>query len=304
MKILVTGSTGLLGHKLVARIAAEQRFTCIATVRNFPEVKASPANVRYEKMDLLNPEEIRKEMGKHKPEVIIHTAAMTQADECERQQDLCHRVNVEAVEILSEICLNMNIHLIHLSTDFVFDGKKGPYHEEDEPNPVNYYGESKLKSEKIIQNILPSATIIRTILVYGINPFMSRSNFLLWVKTSLEKQEKIRVVDDQIRNPAYVDDLAQGCISAALLKKAGIFHLGGREFLTPYRFATLIADYYGLDESLILPVNADSFSQPAERPLKTGLIIRKAEKELGYDPLYIRNGLDLITDEMKKIQLQ
>jgi dTDP-4-dehydrorhamnose reductase len=304
MKILVTGANGLLGRKLVSRIAVNPEFTCIATLRHKPQLHANRPNLRFVKLDLLHTAEIHNILNEHLPEVIIHTAAMTQADECEQQRDLCNRVNVDAVKSLVEICLRMKIHLIQLSTDFVFDGKHGPYHEDEKPNPVNFYGESKFRAEEIILKTLPGSTIIRTILVYGINQFMSRSNVLLWVKKSLEKKEKIRVVDDQIRNPVLVDDLAKGCIAAAILKKAGIFHLGGREFLTPFRFANLIADYYGLDKTLIIPVNADTFSQPAERPLITGLITSKAEKELGFDPLFIRNGLDLITKEMKKYQLQ
>lgn len=304
MKILITGSNGLLGQKLVRCLAARPEFFCIATSRGNRRFQIDTSNILYESMDILQHSTLKNILEKHNPEVVIHTAAMTQADQCEKNKELCYQVNVEAVKKLVEYCEKLQIHFIQLSTDFVFDGKAGPYDEEDTPNPVNFYGETKYHAEQITLNAKCSSTVIRTILVYGYTENLNRSNIFLWVKNKLEKEEPIQVVNDQVRNPTLVDDLVSGCMLASVNKKNGIYHIGGKDTISPYQFACKIAAFYGLNTSLIAPVHADIFKELARRPLVTGLNIGKAVKELTYHPHSLPEGISLVSKQLSKNQLQ
>src|SRR5690606_11491646 len=164
--------------------------------------------------------------------------------------------NVTAVENLIRCCQALHIHLVHVSTDFIFDGSHGPLDETAEPNPVNYYGESKLAAERAIQASPLSWAILRTVLVFGITHDMSRSNIVLWVKNSLEQKKTIQVVNDQWRTPTLAEDLAMGCLLAARKKAKGIYHISGKDFMTPYDIAIRTAKFFGLDTSLIRPTDS------------------------------------------------
>jgi dTDP-4-dehydrorhamnose reductase len=195
-------------------------------------------------------------------------------------------------------CANHSTHLIQLSTDFIFDGSHGPLDETAIPNPVNYYGKSKLAAEIYIQQHSPFWCILRTVLVYGVSSDMSRSNIVLWVKNSLEAGKSIQVVDDQWRTPTLAEDLAKGCILAATKKASGIYHISGKDFLTPYAMAIQTADYFNLPSSLITKTDSTHFKQPAVRPLKTGFVIDKAINELGYSPVRFQEGLSVVASQL------
>lgn len=304
MKILITGANGLLGQKLVRHLENLPEFHCIATSQGERRFTINGPNMQYEPMDILHSTEVNHIFKKHKPEVVINAAAMTQADHCERNRELAYQVNVGAVKMMAEYCSYHEIHFIQLSTDFVFDGTSGPYEEEEIPNPVNYYGETKFLAEQILLNSDCPATVIRTILVYGFTPNMSRSNFFLWVVKNLEKEIPIRVVTDQIRNPTLVEDLVMGCLLVLKKKKFGIYHIGGRNTLSPYQFACKISDFYGFDKSLITPVGADTFIEIARRPLVTGLKIGKAVNELDYRPHSFEKSMALVSQQLRRNQLQ
>ena len=192
-----------------------------------------------------------------------------------------------------------NIHLVHLSTDFVFDGEGGPYSEEDEPNPLSLYGKSKWESEKIVINSgLERWSIARTIIVYGVVENMSRSNVVLWAKGALEKGEPINVVDDQFRSPTYALDLAKGCLSIVEKEKSGVFHLSGKDLMSIIELVYRVADYYGLDKSTINPIKSAVLNQAAKRPPYTGFNLTKANELLDYDPLSFEEGLDALSKEL------
>ncbi len=304
MKLLITGANGLLGQKLVAYCEAEQAIQCIATSKGPARFEIRSKNIIYEPLDITRGKEIKVLIKKYNPDILINTAALTQVDQCEEEQDLCFEVNVKAVNYLVEHFNNTRGLFIQLSTDFVFNGKDGPYSEEAIPDPLSFYGRCKSKAERIaLTNKFPSA-VIRTILVYGVTPGMSRSNIILWVKKNLEKGNPIRVVNDQIRTPTLAEDLALGCILVARNKKTGIFNIGGKDTITPYQLALKVADFYGLDKSLITEVNAATFSQKAQRPLVTGLDIKKARKILGYEPHTLEEGIGIMNDQLEKYQLQ
>lgn len=298
MRILVTGSNGLLGQKLSEVLQRDQEVYLIATARGKSALTIQRGE--YHSLDISDGESVDSLLRFTKPDVVINTAAMTQVDDCETQRDACWKANVTAVEHLVRCCNALHIHLVHVSTDFIFDGTHGPLDENATPNPVNYYGESKLAAEKVIQSSTISWAILRTVLVFGITRDMSRSNIVLWVKNSLQQGKTIQVVNDQWRTPTLAEDLAMGCYLAAKKHSRGIFNISGNDFLSPYDIAIRTADFFQLDKSLIKATDSTKFVQPAKRPPKTGFIIDKARKVLGYEPRSFEEGLALLASQIKE----
>jgi len=296
MRVLVTGAHGLLGQKLCGLLDAEPGVELTATARGASRLELRQG--RFLPLDVTQADDVRKVIQQAQPEVVIHTAAMTQVDQCETDQDACRLNNVTAVEFVADACKQTGAHLIHLSTDFVFDGSHGPLDETEKPNPISHYGKSKLESEHVVQKLKTPWTIIRTVLVYGVTKDQSRSNIVLWVKRSLEEHKTIRVVTDQYRTPTLAEDLAVGCWLAAKKKAAGLYHISGDEMMTPYEIAMRVADHFELDKNLIHETNSTEFRQPAARPPKTGFIIEKARRYLGYEPRTFREGLALVAAQL------
>jgi dTDP-4-dehydrorhamnose reductase len=172
-----------------------------------------------------------------------------------------------------------------LSTDFVFDGTEGPYDENARPDPINYYGRSKLAAENAVRSAgLQRWSIIRTTLAYGAAENVRRGNFGTWLVDRLRAEQQASVPVDQFRTPTYAPDLADGIARAAILRKSGIYHIAGREILSVYEFARLMASQFGLDAELLEPVHSHDLHPEAPRPLRAGLLILRAESELGYRP--------------------
>lgn len=297
MRILITGSNGLLGQKLITLLQQQPDVQLIATAQR--PLVAPLVKGEFQLLDIADREQVNQVIMKTKPEVIINTAAMTNVDRCETEREACWQANVTSVHYLIEACEKNQVHLIHVSTDFIFDGKEGPLDESAVPNPVNYYGESKLAAEKLILASSVSWCILRTVLVYGVSTDMSRSNIVLWVKKSLEEGKTINVVNDQWRTPTLAEDLAMGCWLAAQKKAEGIYHISGKDFLSPFDIAVKTARYFNLDESLIKPTDSTQFKQPARRPLKTGFVIDKARREFGYAPHSFGEGLAVLESQLK-----
>lgn len=296
MKILITGANGLLGQKLITLLQQQPDVQLVATAHRplvLPLVKGE-----FQLLDISNQEQVNEVLAHTKPDVIINTAAMTNVDRCETEQEACWQANVTAVQYLVEACKQHHAHLIHVSTDFIFDGKEGPLDETAIPAPVNFYGESKLAAEKIIQESNISWCILRTVLVYGVSTDMSRSNIVLWVKKSLEEGKTINVVNDQWRTPTLAEDLAMGCWLAAKKKATGIYHISGKDFLSPFDIAIKTARFFKLNESLVNPTDSTQFKQPARRPLKTGFILDKAIRDLGYAPKSFEEGLAVLASQL------
>jgi len=284
MKILLTGANGLLGRHLVKKLA-EKGYEVIATAKGESKINSiSNGKVKFFSLDITDGAAVNKLMNEVRPDVLLHTAAMTQVDECELNKIDCWNTNVTATRFLIDSAKETKSRIIFISTDFVFDGLHGPYKEEDEPNPVNYYGSTKLAAEKaVIQSGLDWA-IVRTVLVVGNTEDGQRQNILTWVKEKLEKGETIKVVDDQVRTPTYVEDLADGIILILEKKSKGIFHIAGKDTLTPYQIARQTAEFLKLNSKLIEKSDASNFTQAALRPPTTGFKIDKAKNELSYQP--------------------
>ncbi len=296
MKILVTGSNGLLGQKLTNLLQNEKSISFIATARSKSVLPITHGT--FQPLDITDPSQVNRVIDETKPDVVINTAAMTQVDQCETDREACWKANVTSVENLIDACARNGVHLVHVSTDFVFDGTYGPLDETAKPNPVNYYGQSKLAAEELLIKSSISWSILRTVLVYGITEDMSRSNIVLWVKNSVEQGKTIQVVNDQWRTPTLAEDLAVGCYLAAKTKATGIYHISGKDFLSPYDIAIATANFFKLDKLLIKPTDSTQFKQPAQRPPKTGFIIDKARKELGYDPHSFQEGLAVLAEQI------
>lgn len=297
MRILITGANGLLGQKLIELLTAQADCYPIATAKS-PLIPSLPKG-EFHRLDISNESEVRQVIATTRPDVVINTAAMTQVDQCETEKEKCWLANVTAVEYLAKACEAHHVRLVHVSTDFIFDGTHGPLDETAKPNPLSYYGQSKLAAEEIIQKSKIDWAILRTVLVFGVTKDMSRSNIVLWVKKSLEEGKTINVVNDQWRTPTLAEDLAMGCYLAAVKKAKGIYNISGYEMMTPYDIAIKTAELFQLDKSLIHQTDSSKFKQPAARPPKTGFIIDKAKRDLGYQPKSFEEGLKVLAGQLR-----
>jgi dTDP-4-dehydrorhamnose reductase len=279
-KILITGSNGLLGQKLVKLFLSKNYYETHAVSKGKNRLH-NKTGYTYYNIDLTNREVLTNLIQKLKPHYIVHTAAMTNVDTCELHKKECDKINVDTVKTIVDLCRKNNIHLLHISTDFIFDGEKGDfYKEDDQPNPISHYGLSKLRSEEIIIKAHIKYNILRTILVYGTVDNNDRSNIVLWVKNSLENKKQINVVTDQFRMPTFVDDLAESCLLAIENNKVGIYNVSSNKLLSIYDISIIIADVFKLDKDYIKPIETNQLKLPAKRPPSTGFDLSKSISQL------------------------
>jgi len=297
IKILITGSNGLLGQKLSGLILETKNIKLIATSKG-ENKQAIKKGYTYAAMDITQALEVANIINYYKPDVVINTAAITNVDTCHTNHELCWDVNVNAVTNLIDACRKTKSKLIHISTDFIFDGLDGPYLETAIPNPISYYGKSKWAAEQLIIQSDIKWAILRTILVYGVVKNLSRSNIVLWAKNALQKGETIKVVNDQWRTPTLAEDLATICILAAQKNVQGIYNASGKDRLSILELVQAVADFYSLDKSLIIPISSASLNQAAKRPAKTGFILDKAVADLGYSPHSFIDGLKIMDKQL------
>ncbi len=289
-KIVITGSNGLLGQTLVNLLLEDKNnYEVIGFSRGTN--RSGRDDFEYVSVDVTNKTLLLKELTKYNPDIIVNTAAMTNVDACEENKAACDLLNIDVVKYLKEYSEVNNIHLVHISTDFIFDGKNGPYKETDEPNPLSYYGLSKLKSEEVLTTSKIDYTILRTILVYGKVYDMTRNNIVLWVKKSLEDKKEITIVNDQYRMPTYVEDLAMACKISIDKRSTGIFNISSNKLLSIYEIAQQIAEVFELDKNLIKPISTKILNQKAQRPSKTGFDLTKTNKELNFFPKSFKEDL-------------
>lgn len=282
-KILVTGANGLVGQHLV-QMLLENGFPVIATGKGPARFDIDRSALQYINADICDPFALQTIIEQEKPEIIIHSAAMSQVDDCELRQNEAHSVNVEATARLLLDAEEHSRFFIFLSTDFVFDGQKGNYLEDDDVNPVNWYGHTKLEAEAIVQTATIPWAIVRTCLVYGNAPANGRNTILSMIRNNLQQGQHFKLVDDQWRTPTYVKDLVKGILLIIDQRATGIWHISGEEGFTPYQLGVSIARKGGWNPELIERVTASTFTQAGKRPVKTGFDITKARKELGYEP--------------------
>jgi len=284
-RILVTGASGLLGSKIVK--LAEQSLEVIPTHNTRSFFKDSI------KLDITNRTEVFQVTAKIKPDVVIHVAAETRVDQCEKNREEAWKVNAKGTKNVAVACGKIKARLIYVSTDYVFDGEKGVYFESDEPNPVNYYGWTKLKGEEFVRENCQDYVIARPSVLYGWHSW--KTNFALWVMESLRRKEPITVVDDHYNSPTLADNLAEALLEIAETDLNGIFHTAGSERINRYEFAVKIAKNFDLDANMIKPVKMSELKMwIAKRPRDSSLCIIKAQKQLKTKFLNIEESLKLM----------
>lgn len=290
-RILITGANGLLGQALVRRLSQSHEYDVLATARD-DAPRFEGGSCGYVPMDVTHPDDVAHVFEDFTPNVVINCAAVSDAAECEENRNEAWAVNARAVKRLAKRCRDTGARLVQISSDFVFNGKRGPYDEDARPDPVNYYGRTKLAGENAVREAGRSNwAIVRTVLLYGTAQNLRRSNVVRRMIEQLSRDEPIHIVDDQYRTPTYVEDLAAGIERLVHFEKTGLYHVSGRELVSIYELACTVAEVFGLDDSLIEPVSSDYFEDAVERPLRTGFIILKAETELDYDPRSLEDGL-------------
>lgn len=288
-KILVTGANGFTGYYLVRQLL-QKNYKVIATGRGECRLPFEGPDFIYEPMDFTNELQSAQVFEKHRPDVVVHGGAISKPDECEQNRENAFLNNVTGTIYLLRHAHQYRSCFVFISTDFVFDGEKGMYVEEDPRAPVNYYGETKLMAEDEVMNYSAGWAIVRTVLVYG-KPVAARQNLLTTTAQALRKNEPLKIFNDQVRTPTFVEDLASGIVSIIEKNASGIYHISGEDVHTPYDMALAVARHLGYNENLITPVTASDFDQPARRPLKTGFDLSKAKRELGYKPVSFEEGL-------------
>lgn len=278
---MIIGSNGMLGQKLCEFYASKS--AKVELLAASAEDSSFIPNIEYVKIDITKRESVKDVVFDFVPDLVINAAAFTNVDQCETQRELSWKINVKGVEYLAECARILECRLIHISSDYVFDGKNGPYQEIDRPNPISYYGREKLAAENALRISGAMYSIVRTNVLYGPTKY-GRADFVKWVYDSLKNGKPIRIVNDQFNNPTLIEDLVDGINRIYAYRKEGIYHIGGAEFLQRYDFTLRIADFFQLDKSLITPITTAELQQPAPRPLKSGLITLKAQSELNYKP--------------------
>lgn len=282
-KILITGSNGLLGQKLV-HYFQKHNIEFLATAKT--ENKLSFCEEKnFTVLDVENRVQMSEVIHTFNPTHIINTAAMTNVDACEDQGTKCFNVNAKGVANILEEIEGTNIHLIQISTDFIFDGKKKLYTEEDTPNPLSNYGKSKWSGEEVIfESGHYNFTILRTSIVYGIGERLNKGNIFSWAMNELRAGKDLNIVNDQFRTPTFVDDLVQACVKVIELNEFGVYNIAGGELMSMHDYIVLVANYLGVDSNKVKATSSEKLNQKAQRPLSSGLDIDKANSELGYVP--------------------
>lgn len=297
-RILITGANGLLGQALVRRLSENRELDVLATARD-DAPRFDGGSCGYTPLDVTQPDAVENVFEDFAPDVVINCAAMSDVAECDENRNEAWATNARAVKRLAKHCNETRARLVQVSSDFVFNGKRGPYDEDARPDPVNYYGRAKLAGENAVREAGRSNwAIVRTVLLYGTGQGLSRSNVVLWMIDELSEGNPLHIVDDQYRTPTHVDDLATGIERLVDREKTGIYHLSGRDLVSIYELACTVAEVFDLDASLIEPVSSDFFEDDVDRPPRTGFIVDRAAEELDYDPRSLEDGLHDLKDRL------
>jgi len=290
MKFLVTGSAGLIGLQVV-RDLAKQNHTIYSCYHDEKPAHGTPV-----KLDLVNLNDIKETINRIKPDTIIHLAAMTGVDQCETQQDLAMKINANATEIMAREAAKNHTFFVYVSTDYVFDGKSGMRKEDDMPNPLGFYGKSKLEGEHALNRLASGWCIARTSTPFGIHP--KKKSFPLWVKESMESNNEIPILVDQFTSPTYVPNLSKMLIEVATRQIAGVIHLAGVTRISRYDLAEQVAQRLNLEKKLLIPTKTDEMNWKAQRPKDSSLDVSFATEILDEKPQTIQQSLELFFSEL------
>jgi dTDP-4-dehydrorhamnose reductase len=278
LKLLITGASGLYGSKL-AQMALSKNYEVYSS-----DIQSLSIYGNFVKLDISGKAQVDEAFKTIKPDVVVHAATLTDVDKCELNKDLAWKVNVEGTKNIVEAAKDTGSFLIYISTDYVFGGETGRYKETDLPNPINYYGITKLKAEEIVKT-QKEYFIARPSVMYGSTPAAGKVNFALWIIEKLRKGEHVKIVTDQWNTPTLNTNLAEMTLEVIEHKLTGIYHLCGATRLSRFEFAGQIADVFSLDKGLIDKVLSSQFTLPAKRPIDSSLDTSKAQQTLQHKPL-------------------
>ena len=269
-KILITGASGQLGASLQLN-----NYNIIRT-----DIILQDDQEHFKVLDITNEEQVNALLEKEKPDVIIHLAAMTNVDGCELNPNQAQLINVLGTENLLNHFMGK---FIFVSSDYVFDGEDGPYTEDDDVNPINVYGKTKLEGEASVRKLSNDWVILRTNVIWNIGGNF-KASFADWVVDELQSNRHIRIVADQWNNPAWTVDLGNVIETLIQHDANGLYHHGSSRIINRYDFACMIANVYELNSSLIEPITTKELNQSAQRPLQCGLITKKLENDFNFTP--------------------
>jgi dTDP-4-dehydrorhamnose reductase len=274
VRVLVTGSNGLLGSKLIAAMQARTNLVPLAASRG---AASAGSAVPFYPLDVTDRESVERAVVAARPDVVVHTAAMTDVDGCERDPEGAWAANVAGTQHVVDACEQVGAAVVHLSTEYVFDGTSGPYVETDPTNPLGVYARSKLASETVVARCGQRWAVARTTVLFGYSP-SARRNFVLWLLERLASHQPARIVADQVGSPTLADNLAEMVLALATRGAQGIYHTVGASRLSRYEFARLVAEVFGHDPDLVQPISTAELRQPAPRPLEAGLSTARFER--------------------------
>ena len=292
-RVLVTGADGLLGQAVTRRLSRWPGLDLLLTGRGSGP-RLADFSGGWVPLDVTDPRAVERVMLDFAPTAVVHLAALSKVEACERQREACWNVNVHATERLARSCRRHGAHLVFLSTDFVFDGTAGPYAETDRPAPINAYGRSKLAAENAIQGSgLVSWTVLRTTLCFGdvVGYPEGRFNLATFLTRELRAGRDVQVTTDQLRTPTYAPDLAEAVALAIRHRRDGLYHVAGADVMTTFEFAERLALRFGFPRERLIPVTTEALHPGAPRPLRAGLVTLRAQTELGFRPTPLGDAL-------------
>ena len=282
-RVLVTGASGLLGGKLINAMSKEYE---VLPTHNTRAIHPNSIWV-----NIVDRDGVSRVVSGTRPDMVVHAAAETDVDKCETDREWAWSVNAEGTKNIAQACAKLGVKLIYVSTDYVFDGRRGLYSEEDEANPVNYYGLTKLKGEEFVKGLCEDFIVARTSVLYGWHP--RRLNFATWVIDSLRNGRRISVVEDHYNSPTFANELAEMIMRLVEVDASGVYHVAGGERVSRYEFATKVAEVFQLDKAFILPVKMNDLGVwIARRPRDSSLCLNKFCMQTGIRSIPLNQALN------------
>jgi len=293
MKLLVIGASGLLGSRVAGLASKEHEVygTCSSHELSLPNSL---------KLDVTNQEEVKKTVSELKPQAVVNCAAMTNVDGCEREPEKARALNSFAPQYLANACQENECKLVHVSTDYVFDGEKGNYSEKDRVSAKGVYAESKLAAEIAVKTLCADRAIARVSVLYGWKAANMRENFVTWAIKELEAGKRIRLVTDQYTSPTLADNAAEAILAIIDKNERGVFHTCGSTCLDRYSFGLKIAEAFGLDASLIDKTTSKEFEWLAPRPSNSCMLNNETQKRLGVKLYTVEEGLKFMREQKER----
>lgn len=288
MRVLITGGTGLLGRALMATASGEHRLSILHR-RNYP---VGEAGVEPVVLDVLDPASLAELFETRDFDAVIHAAGVASVDAVERDFEEAWRSNVVGTQHIADLARKQGVRMVYVSSNAVFDGAAAPYREGDATNPINRYGRIKVECERLVARICPDAAIVRPILMYGWHGPEGRANPVTWLLDRLARREPTHLVTDVRENPLWSHQCAEAVWRILRLGKTGTFHIAGQDVVNRYELGQLVARVFGLDASLLHPVDSSFFPSIAPRPRNTSFLTERMQRELGLEPLSVGQGLD------------